>query len=432
MILTVKPSSFLRGRIRLPASKSYSIRAFIIAACGGTSTILDASNSEDGKVAIHAARSLRANIVCYQQAQGLKWKVTASGKRACRSLINVRESGTVLRFLLPLVALHGKKVTVTGEGTLRGRPNRFLTRALRGMGVAIRGTGTQESIPVVVRGGTMTGGTIVIDASLSSQFISALLIACPQLSGDSRLVLKGKQLVSSDYIVMTEKVLRKSGVKIEQRSAREYKIKGKQNFRGLKNFTVPADLGLAAFHMAAAVLTGSDVLLTGAFSNTLVQADGRIFTLLKGMGVALRTNAQGIRIQGPYVLKGGRFSLAHCPDLVPIMTILAMFAKGRTFLYDIGHVRSKESDRISDLRKELLKVGAKITEEKNSLTINPRNGYRANCLLDPHHDHRLAMSFSVLGIKLGVRVKDIECTKKSYPDYVRDLRRMGAVVSFSN
>ena len=431
MILTVKPSVFLKGRICLPASKSYSIRAFIIAACGGTSTIFNASNSDDGNAAIHAARSLGARVMRCKGAPGSKWKVTADGKRSCRPVINVKESGTVLRFLLPLAALRGKNVTITGEGTLRGRPNRFLTKALRGMGIAVQGKGKEESVPVIIRGGSMKGGKIIIDASLSSQFISALLIACPQLSRDSRLILRGKHLVSSDYIVMTEKILRKSGVKIEKRNSREYKIKGNQNFRGLKTFTVPSDLGLAAFHMAAAILTDSDVLLTGSFNKTLVQADGRIFTLLKRMGIALHTTAKGIRIQGPFMLKGGKFSLAHCPDLVPIMTILALFAQGRTCLYDIGHVRSKESDRISDLRKELLKVGARITEQKNSLTIHPRNDYKANCLLDTHHDHRLAMSFCVLGLKLGVRVKDIECTRKSYSDFVRDLRRIGASASIA-
>jgi 3-phosphoshikimate 1-carboxyvinyltransferase len=427
MILTVKPAAFLRGRIHVPASKSYSIRAFIIAACGGTSTIINPSNSEDGKVSIQAARFLGARIIKYERATGSKWRVAAHWKRTCRSEMNVKESGTVLRFLLPLAALWRANITVTGEGTLHGRPNLFLTRTLRYMGIAIEGTGKGESVPVTIRGGTMKGGKIIIDGSLSSQFISALLIACPQLGQNSHLMLRGKRLVSSDYIEMTEQILRRSGIRIEKRNVREYTIKGNQKFRGLKNFTVPSDFGLAAFHMSAAVLTDSDVLLTGSFNKALVQADSHILSLLKRMGVTLGMTSKGIHIKGPYALRGGKFSLANCPDLVPVMAILALFAKGKTCLYNIYHVRSKESDRISDLRTELLKVGAKITEKRDSLTIDPQDAYRTNCLLDPHHDHRLAMAFCILGLKLGVRVKDIECSRKSYPDFVRDLRKIGVV-----
>ena len=126
------------------------------------------------------------------------------------------------------------------------------------------------------------------------------------------------------------------------------------------------------------------------------------------------------------MLKGGNFSLKDCPDLVPIMAILALFAEKKTRLYGIGHARIKESDRISDLRKELLKIGAHVTEKKDELTIYPQENYRSNCLLDPHKDHRLAMAFTVLGLKVGVKIKDVECVAKSYPDFVKDFQKIGA------
>ena len=114
--------------------------------------------------------------------------------------------------------------------------------------------------------------------------------------------------------------------------------------------------------------------------------------------------------------------MRSCPDLVPIMSVLALFAQGKTRLYDIQHARVKESDRISDLRRELLKIGADVREKKNEITIYPKDKYKKNQLLDPHHDHRLAMAFSVLGLKLGVRVQDIECVSKSYPKFVEDFK----------
>jgi len=427
MTLTVKPASSLKGKVRLPASKSYSIRAFMIAACGGRSTIINPSHCDDAKVAMASARSLGARVKRTGKTSGTqRWHVAAAKLLLRSSRINVKESGTVLRFILPLLALCGKKATVTGEGTLRGRPNLFLTRTLRSMGSDIRGQGNKESIPIHVKGGVLRGGRISVDGSLSSQFISALLIACPQLPQDTRLMLRGKRLVSADYITMTLQVLAKSGIKINRRGLRQYTIKGSQRFKGLKNFTVPSDYGLAAFLMAAAVLTKSDVTLTGRLDHKLLQADGHIVSLLRKMGVRIQTTSKSIRIKGPCRLKGGAFSLKDCPDLVPIMATIALFAKGKTRLYNIGHARAKESDRINDLRSELLKVGAKITEKRDEIIIYPQSTYRNNCVLDPHKDHRLAMSFCVLGLKLGARVKDIKCTHKSYPDFVRDFKAIGA------
>ncbi|MCK5260219.1 MAG: 3-phosphoshikimate 1-carboxyvinyltransferase [Candidatus Omnitrophica bacterium] len=428
MILTVKPAFFLKGKVQLPASKSYSIRAFMIAACGGRSTVMNPSNCDDAKVAIRVIRFLGAQVKEVKRGPMAHWEITANRQRSQLSKISVKESGTVLRFLLPLLALRGKNVVVVGEGTLRGRPNLFLTKTLRAMGVNIKGQGKDESIPIEFKGGTLRGGNVTIDGSLSSQFVSALLIASPQLAQDTRLTLQGRRLVSTDYITMTCQVLEQSGIKIGKKGVRNYQIKGKQEFKGLKNFTVPSDYGLAAFLLAAAALNNSEITLNGNLRDELVQADGHILSFLDRMGVNLYKTPRSIQTKGPFELVGGNFSLRNCPDLVPIMTILALFARGRTRLYNIGHARVKESDRITDLRTELLKVGAKITEKRDELVIDPQDKYKNDRLLDPHKDHRLAMAFCVLGLKLGVRVNDIECTHKSYPDFVRHFKAIGAVV----
>ena len=180
--------------------------------------------------------------------------------------------------------------------------------------------------------------------------------------------------------------------------------------------------------MAAAALLPSEVTLKGYLNDDFIQADGAVLNLLRKMGVKFRKTGRAVTIQGPFKLRGGNFSLKNCPDLVPIMAVLALFAEGTTRLSDIAHARAKESDRISDLRAELLKVGASIEESANALVILPRAGYKENILLDPHHDHRLAMAFSILGLKIGARIKDIECTHKSYPGFVKDLLTIGAAV----
>ncbi|OGX41166.1 MAG: 3-phosphoshikimate 1-carboxyvinyltransferase [Omnitrophica WOR_2 bacterium RIFCSPLOWO2_12_FULL_50_9] len=422
MILKVQPAAFVRGAVHVPSSKSYSIRAFMIAACGGISFIRNPSPCDDARVSMRVARNLGAQLTRLHRET---WKVAAKRNPLRLSHIHVGESGTVLRFILPLVALYGRKATIGGQGTLKGRPNLFLTRTLRSMGVEIFGEGRQEGIPIRIQGGSLRGGNIQIDGSLSSQFISALLIACPQMGEDTSLTLTGQKIVSADYITMTMQVLDKSGVKIRREGLRRYVIPANQRFKGLKNFTVPADYGLAAFLMAAAVLNKSDVALEGAFDDRFVQADSHILRLLEKMGVKFQKTSKSIRMKGPFCLKGGDFSLKDCPDLVPVMAILALFADGPTRLLDIGHARVKESDRISDLGQELRKIGAKVVEKRNEIVIYPQNQYKTDCLLDPHRDHRLAMSFAILGSKLGMRIRDIECVSKSYPGFIRDLKRLG-------
>jgi 3-phosphoshikimate 1-carboxyvinyltransferase len=291
----------------------------------------------------------------------------------------------------------------------------------------IRGFGEKESVPIVFNGGELKGGRVLIDGSLSSQFISALLIALPSLKTDSTVFLTGKELVSLDYIQMTTEILAKAGIVIRRVTDRKYEIKGGQKFRGLKDFYVPSDYGLAAFAMGAAALLPSNVILQGNLDDGLIQSDGHILEFLQRMGVKFEKTGRAIKMKGPFVLKGGTFSLKNCPDLVPIMSVLALFAKGKTKLISIHHARAKESDRISDLRNELLKVGAKVSETKDALTIEPRTSYKTGQLLDSHHDHRLAMAFTVLGAKIGCRVKGIESSHKSYPAFVNDMKALGVL-----
>jgi 3-phosphoshikimate 1-carboxyvinyltransferase len=420
MILNCAPVKRLQGRIHLPASKSYSIRAFMIAARGGVSQIKHVSDCQDAVIALKTAQALGASVSC----KGDVHTVKTSSSTIKSKIFSVGESGTTLRFLLPLLALHTRQAKVNGKGTLVGRPNAQLCAALRRQGMDIRGAGEKESVPIVFNGGELKGGRVLVDGSLSSQFISALLIALPTLNINSRLILTGKDLVSLDYIQMTTEILTQAGITVKRLSQREYLIKGGQVFKGLKNFYVPSDYGLAAFPMAAAALLPSQVILQGNLDEGLIQSDGHILEFLVAMGVSFEKTSRTIKMKGPFALKGGVFSLKNCPDLVPIMSVLALFARGKTKLVGIQHARAKESDRISDLRKELLKVGANVTETSDALTIYPRATYKNGQELNSHHDHRLAMAFTVLGLKIGCRVKGIESSHKSYPNFVNDIKSL--------
>jgi len=228
MILKTDWNSLFEGEIYLPSSKSYSIRAFIIAACGGRSKIIRPSNCDDAKVALRIAKALGCIVTANKD--NTAFNIQANKKSFSSVRLCVNESGTVLRFLLPLICLKNKDLTVIGTGTLQGRPNAFLTKVLRKMGADINGVGDSESVPIKLKKSQISGGDINIDASLSSQFISALLITCPQLNEDTNLNLTGK-LVSKDYIVMTLKVLEKSGIAIKQKNIKSYLIKGNQEYK---------------------------------------------------------------------------------------------------------------------------------------------------------------------------------------------------------
>ncbi len=229
MRLHVKPVTKLHGAVTLPASKSYSIRAYFVAACGGRSRIVGASDCDDAKVAMKVARTL-------------------SGRGNSLS-IDVGESGTSLRFVLPLLPYFTSKALVKGHGTLIGRPNHHLCAALRAQGFDIKGSGAKESVPIVFHGGEVPSGRVEIDGSLSSQFISALMIAAPLSGRDTHLVMTGNTLVSHDYVTMTRQILSRAGIRIVPEGKRAFFIPGGQVFKGLKVFHVPSDHGLAAFLM---------------------------------------------------------------------------------------------------------------------------------------------------------------------------------------
>ncbi|MEW5895464.1 MAG: 3-phosphoshikimate 1-carboxyvinyltransferase [Candidatus Omnitrophota bacterium] len=426
MNIEVFPQDLLKGSLLLPASKSYSVRAFMIASCGGKSRIINPSTCDDALAAIAVARQLGAVI----KEKNAHWEVIARQGKFNRGVIDVKESGTVLRMLLPLVALHNETRTVTGQGTLRGRPNHHLIQTLQKLGVNVSGHGENHSIPIKFKGGALRGGEIRIEGSLSSQFVSALLIACPQLLQDSIIKVMGRKIVSTDYILMTLQMLDRVGIDVRRKGFREYRIRGGQQFKGLSSFHVPSDYGLAAFMMAAAALTTSKVVLKGELSDDLIQADGHIFSILNRMGVVFQKTSRRITMKGPFQLRGGEFSLKDCPDLLPILSVLALFADKPSKFYHVAHARSKESDRISDLRHELLKIAAKIEEGRDFLKVYPlkETECKHGKFLNPHKDHRLAMAFTVLGLKIGTKVKDVECVAKSYPDFFHALASLGVKI----
>jgi len=427
MNLKIIPSSYLRGTVDPPTSKSYTIRAFIIASLGGKSKIINPSDSIDCEVARDNCRCLGAKI---KRVRDNIYLIEGFDRnKKFPKYLNVKESGTTLRFLISLASLFPGKTVIRGSGTLKSRPNKPLIEALKKLGIKIKGTGLKGAVPITVEGRKIKERQFKIDGTLSSQFISSLLITCPNFSGDTHFRVIGSSIVSQPYIDMTLLVLRKSGIIIKRINRRNYYIYGNQKFKGLKKFKIPPDYGLSAFIMAAASLVKSNIFIRELMLDNLIQADKKILYFLKKMGVNIVKLKDGIRIRGPFKLKGNRFMLRDSPDLVPVLGILALFAEGKTRLCGIGHVRIKESNRISNFREELIKLGARVYEKEDELIIYPSLNLKRYVTIDPHNDHRLAMAFCVLGLKTGIVVKNIECISKSYPNFLKDLKKIGAKFS---
>jgi len=427
MNVKIRPSLYLKGTVIPPPSKSYTIRAFIIASLGSKSKIINPSNSIDCKTALENCKYLGAKIRRVARDTYLIEGVKEIKKQL--RFLNVKESGTTLRFLISLVSLFPGKTVIRGEGTLKSRPNKFLIDVLRKLGLNIKGRGFNHTVPIKIKGKKLKGGPVKIDGTLSSQFISSLLITCPNFTGDTSIKITGDCVVSKPYIDMTILMLKRSGVKIEKISKRNYYIHGNQGFKGLREFKVPPDYGLSAFFMAAASLVNSNIFIKGLGNDNLIQADKKILYFLKKMGVKFIKVKDGVRIKGPFKLKGNKFILRDTPDLIPVLGILALFAKGKTNLCGIKHARIKESNRISDFSRELKKVGARVFEKEDELIIYPCMDLNKDVIVDPHNDHRLAMAFSILGLKNGITVKNIECVSKSYPDFLKDLKKIGTKFS---
>ena len=424
MNLVLKPNLSLSGKISAPASKSYSIRAVFIASLGKKSTIKNLSLCDDVEASINVCRQLGAKIKFLNKSSCMISGV--EGKIKFPKTFNVKESGTTLRFLLSIASLTKNNTKILGSGTLNSRPNKPLIDVLKKQGAKISGTGKNHCTPINVKKGSLKGGRIVIDGRLSSQFISSLLILGPFLSKDSIVKIKGSCLVSNPYIDMTILSLKKAGIHVKKSNSREFKVRGNQKYKALKNFNIPGDYGLGAFFMVASAINNCKIYFNNLKKDDFVQADMKILPMLKSMGVKYKISKSGLTILKSSKIKGAKLFCRDCPDLVPILSVLALFANSKTEIYGIEHTRTKESNRISDLRVELEKVGARIKETRGSLIIYPNCKLITGKTLNPHNDHRLAMAFCILGLKIGVTVSNIKCINKSYPDFLMDLSKLGA------
>ncbi len=420
----VRKSERLKGDICAPASKAYTQRMLVAAALShGTSKISSPLVSDDTEATLRAVTALGAEVEVAEEC----WTVEgAQPLKVAQTLIDCGESGATLRFMLPVAALAAEpSVFVLGK-SLEQRPIEPLLQSLQQLGVETYSQHLGGKTSIYVRGGGISGGKTTLPGDVSSQFISGLMFACPMAQTDTEITLT-TPLESKNYVEMTKTVLAEHGIKMLIPENRIY-IPSKQKYEPYDH-RVPGDFSSAAFLLAAAAITCSDVSVKNLDYETM-QGDKAIVDILKQMNVECQVRPDHVEVEG----KGGFLEAVDVdardiPDLVPACAALVCYTYGTSKIHHAHRLRYKESDRLASLYLELKKMGADITIGEGSLTVEgpcTLNG----AVIDPHNDHRIAMACAVaaLGASGETQIKNAECVRKSYPKFFSDLRALGADV----
>jgi len=413
--------SVVSGEVYAPPSKSYTHRAILIISLGPGGVVKRPLISADTKATIAACEAFGARINFDKE---IKIEGVSGGLQTPGDVINVLNSGTTLRFFSAIASLTDGAI-LTGDASIRTRPNGPLLSALNNLGAKAISIRKNGRAPLVVEG-KIKGGAAELSGSVSSQFLSALLIATPMADGDTRLGIKG-ELKSRPYAEITMDMLYDAGVRFEARAS-EFCVPGNQQFY-LRSYTVPGDFSSASYPLAAAAITGGEVTIKGLFPSK--QGDSAIVDILKRMGAEISWNMEAgvLKIKGGG-LEGVEFDASLTPDLVPTMAVLGALARGKTIVKNAEHVRHKETDRLHAMAVELSKMGANIYERPDGLEIT--GGELRGAMVTGYHDHRIVMALALAGLVAGeTRIDTAETVDVSYPGFFEEMQKLGARVQLA-
>ncbi|MBI2126594.1 MAG: 3-phosphoshikimate 1-carboxyvinyltransferase [Thaumarchaeota archaeon] len=418
----VRPS-ILTGNVSPPPSKSYTHRAFVLGLLAeGTTTIKNPLLGRDTLATIRACRAFGANITEEEQ-----FSISRSDQLiAPADVINVDNSGTTIRLMTSIASLVKRGfVVLTGDSSIRTRPMGALLNALNQLGVECWSARLDGLPPVVVKGGGMKGGEAKIRGDVSSQFISSLLMACPYAKENSSIVVEG-QPVSVPYLEATMKMIElfKGRVATEDSI---FHISINRRYKAAE-FIVPADFSSASFILAGAAVTGGHTQVSN-LNFDLPQADMAIIDILQRMGTDVRIDREAgkVEVSISKELEGGEFDLRNSPDLLPVVSVLALKCKNKVTVKGVAHARFKETDRLHVLAMELPKIGAEVQELEDGLVIEAPKTLKP-CTFDSHDDHRMFMAFCLAGLssREGCIVEGMESVDVSYPNFVDDMKALSA------
>ncbi len=410
------------GSVRPPGSKSLTNRALAVAALAdGKTTIEAAGFSDDTRVMAEALRALGIEVETDEPARRLR--VAGCGGRVPEGPkdLNTGDSGTATRFLVALVAAGRGRYRIDGSERMRERPIQDLLDALGALGVEAKSEAATGCPPVVVESEGLKGGTVEVRGATSSQFLSGLLLAAPAAAGPVVLRVAG-ELVSKPFVDMTLAVMRDFGVAATREGYARFEVAAPQVYRS-RRYAVEPDASSASYFLAAAAATGGRVTVEGLGRDSL-QGDARFADVLEAMGCRVEWTPKGVTVEGPERLHGIRMDMNSMPDMVLTLAPLALLAKGRTVIQNVANLRVKESDRLAALAVELARLGARVDEHPDGLTIWPPQAI-LSAEVGTYNDHRMAMGLAVLSLVVpGIRIAGAECVSKTYPDFFEDLERL--------
>lgn len=418
-VVKINPKK-LEGTINIPSSKSICHRAVISASLAkGTSYIEDVNLSEDIKATCEGMKSLGVDIkyIC-----GNKLKIERNEEfRVINKIINCRESGSTLRFLIPIFLLFNDEVTFIGEGKLVERPLDVYYEIFDRKNITYRTN--DRKLPLTVKG-VLSPGVFQMRGDISSQFITGMMFALPLLSRDSTIKVEG-YLQSKGYVDLTIDVLNEFGIIIVNNDYREFYIKGEQHYEPL-NYNIEGDFSQGAFWIVAGIL-GGNIECTNLDMNSK-QGDKIIVDLIRSMGGDIQVYDDKIRTI--YSNTNGRIiDVSQCPDLVPILAVLGALSKGTTKIVNAERARIKESDRLRAISIELKKLGGDVEERDDGLIIEGKKELKGG-KVDSWNDHRIAMALAVasIGCKEPIVINGSEVVNKSYPKFWDDFRKLGGAI----
>ena len=406
--------SVLNGEVKSPPSKSLSHRALICAGLSkGTSIIKNIIYSDDINATINALELLGAK---FEKSND---EVTVHGLKRVKSPskeVNCNESGSTLRFLIPLFSLSNKEVVFTGAASLISRPQSIYDKIFKEDGNTFKINNNK----IMVKG-SIKAKEYVIKGNVSSQFFSGLMFALPLLEEDSNIIVEGK-LESKSYIDLTIDILDKFGIDI-QKTENGYFIEGNQTYKPT-NYTVEGDFSQAAFYLVGGIINGYVKVNDLLHSST--QGDKAIIEFIKQM------KGKVIYLENGYITEfsktqGTTIDLADCPDLGPIITLLACLSEGTTHIINISRLRIKESDRVTSTVSTLKTLGANIKSSKTEITVIGKTSLKGGVTVSSFNDHRIAMMLSIASLKCEKEIilTNANAVTKSYPGFFEDFKLLG-------
>ena len=425
--ITLAPISAVEGTINLPGSKSLSNRALLLAALAkGTTKVTNLLDSDDIRHMLNALKALGVRYhlsddktICEIEGLGGAFNIQDN-----LSLF-LGNAGTAMRPLTAALCLKGNseiEIILTGEPRMKERPILHLVDALRQAGADIRYLENEGYPPVAIRNKGIKGGNVKIDGSISSQFLTALLMSAPLAENDTEIEIIG-ELVSKPYIDITLAMMRDFGVHVENHHYQKFQVKGNQSYISPGKYLVEGDASSASYFLAAGAIKGK-VKVTGIGKNS-IQGDRLFAGVLERMGAKITWGKDFIQAEHAE-LHGIDMDMNHIPDAAMTIATAALFANGETVIRNIYNWRVKETDRLTAMATELRKIGAEVEESEDFIRIQPLslNQFK-HADIETYNDHRMAMCFALIALSnTAVTILDPKCTSKTFPTFFSEFEKI--------